>query len=89
MKWSHSGKPQQNSTKYISLPELVSMYSILIDIEGNGYSGRLKYLLWSHRPVIIIDRPHKEFFFKYLKEWEYYIPVKQDLSDLIEKLSGV
>lgn len=85
MKWSHSGKPQQNSTKYISLPELVSMYSILIDIEGNGYSGRLKYLLWSHRPVIIIDRPHKEFFFKYLKEWEHYIPVKQDLSDLIEK----
>jgi hypothetical protein len=73
------------ATKYISLDELVKTYSILIDIEGNGYSGRLKYLLWSHRPVLLVDRPHKEFFFEYLKEWEHYIPVKRDLSDLIEK----
>ena len=40
-----------NSTKYISTPEVVGKYSILIDIEGNGYSGRLKHLFWSHRPV--------------------------------------
>ena len=25
------------------------------------------------------------FFFDFLKEWEHYIPVKRDLSDLIEK----
>ena len=61
------------------------MYSILIDIEGRGYSGRLKYLLWSHRPLLIVDRPHKEYFFEYLKEWEHFIPVKRDLSDLIDK----
>ena len=58
---------------------------MLIDIEGFGYSGRLKYLLWSHRPVLLVDRPHKEFFFEFLKEWEHYIPVKRDLSDLLEK----
>jgi len=74
-----------NSTKYISTPELVGKYSILIDIEGNGYSGRLKHLFWSHRPLLLVDRPHKEFFFEFLKEWEHYIPVKRDLSDLIEK----
>jgi hypothetical protein len=70
---------------YISTPDLVKKYSMLIDIEGNGYSGRLKHLLWSHRPLLIVDRPHKEFFFEFLKEWEHYIPVKRDLSDLIEK----
>lgn len=85
MKWIQSGKIFLNSTKYISIPELVKKYSILIDIEGNGYSGRLKYLLWSHRPLLMVDRPHKEFFFEFLKEWEHYIPVKRDLSDLIEK----
>ena len=73
------------SNKYISLPDLVKTYGILLDIEGNGYSGRLKHLFWSHRPVLLVDRPHKEYFFEYLKEWEHYIPVKRDLSDLVEK----
>lgn len=85
MNWIQSGNVFLNSTKYISTPELVKKYSMLIDIEGNGYSGRLKHLLWSHRPLLIVDRPHKEFFFEFLKEWEHYIPVKRDLSDLIEK----
>jgi hypothetical protein len=85
MNWINKGNTFLSYTKYISTPELVKKYSILIDIEGNGYSGRLKHLLWSHRPLLIVDRPHKEFFFEFLKEWEHYIPVKRDLSDLIEK----
>jgi len=85
MHWISSGNTQLNSSKYISTPKLVEKYSILIDIEGAGYSGRLKHLLWSHRPLLLVDRPHKEFFFEFLKEWEHYIPVKRDLSDLIEK----
>jgi len=85
MDWLSSENILLNSTKYIPIPQLVNMYSILIDIEGRGYSGRLKYLLWSHRPLLIVDRPHKEYFFEYLKEWEHFIPVKRDLSDLIDK----
>jgi len=85
MTWIYQGNTFLGYTKYISTPELVKKYSMLIDIEGNGYSGRLKHLLWSHRPLLIVDRPHKEFFFEFLKEWEHYIPVKRDLSDLIEK----
>ena len=71
--------------KYLSMPDLVKKYQFLIDIEGNGYSGRLKYLLWSHRPLLLVDRPHKEFFSQYLEEWKHYIPVKRDLTDLIKK----
>lgn len=85
MEWINVGSTLLNSTKYISTPDLVKKYSILIDIEGNGYSGRLKFLLWSHRPLLLVDRPHKEYFFEYLKEWEHFIPVKRDLSDLVEK----
>lgn len=85
MNWSKSNDIMYNATNYISTPELVKKYSMLIDIEGCGYSARLKYLLWSHRPLLIVDRPQKEFFCEFLKEWEHYIPVKRDLSDLIEK----
>jgi hypothetical protein len=85
MYWIQSKNTHLNSNKYISTQELVKKYSVLIDIEGYGYSGRLKHLLWSHRPLLLVDRQHKEFFFEFLKEWEHYIPVKRDLSDLIEK----
>jgi glycosyltransferase involved in cell wall biosynthesis len=86
MKWLPSTNIQLNSTKYISTPDLIKNYSILIDIEGAGpYSARLKTLLWSHRPLLLVSRPGNEFFFEFLKEWEHYIPVKRDLSDLVEK----
>ena len=75
-----------SANKYIYTPDLVKKYSVLIDIEGNGYSGRLKHLLWSHRPVIIVDREHKEFFFDKLESWKHYIPVKRDLSDLFKNI---
>jgi hypothetical protein len=85
MNWFGSGSKSLNSTKYISTPDLVKKYSMLIDIEGSGYSGRLKHLLWSHRPLLFVDRPYKEYFFEFLKEWEHFIPVKRDMTDLIEK----
>ena len=70
---------------YMSLVTQVKEHKFLIDMEGRGYSGRVKYFFWSHRPVLLIDRPYKEYFFKYLIPWKHYIPVKRDLSDLIEK----
>ena len=85
MQWIQSNDIQLQSTHYISTPDLVKQYAFLIDIEGKGYSGRLKHLLWSHRPLLLVDRPHKEYFFEYLKEWVHYIPVQRDLSDLVEK----
>ena len=64
---------------------MAKTHYILIDIEGNGYYGRLKHLLWLHRPLLLVDRQHKDFFCEFLKEWGHYIPIKRDLSDLIEK----
>ena len=87
MKWSPSSSIKLNATTFLSMTELVETYSYLIDIEGYGYSGRLKYLLWSNRPVLLVDRPYKEYFFEHLKEWEHYIPVKRDLTDLTEKVN--
>jgi hypothetical protein len=61
-------------------------YKYLIDIGGNGYSGRLKYLFYCKRPVIIIDRPFVEFYYSLLIPYVHYIPVKRDLSDLLEQI---
>ena len=67
--------------------DLVKKYAFLIDIEGIGYSGRLKFLLWSQRPVLLVERPYKEYFFKDLIAWTHYIPVKRNLSDLFFKMN--
>lgn len=72
-----------------SIIDIMKDYSILLDIEGGGYSARLKYLLFSNKPLLIVYRPYKEFFFKNLKEYVHYIPVKRDLSDLIEKTNWI
>jgi hypothetical protein len=86
MKWQpHLDGKTSIPSRFISTPELVTKYGVLIDIEGYGYSGRLKHLLWSHRPVLLVERPYTEYFMPYLKPFEHYIPVKRDLSDLVEK----
>ena len=70
---------------YVSLPDLVK-YSYLIDIGGNGYSGRLKYLLFSKRPLLLVDRQYVEYFHDDLVPYTHYIPVRMDLSDLLEQV---
>lgn len=72
-----------------SIIDIMKDYSILLDIEGGGYSARLKYLLFSNKPLILVDRPYKEFYFKNLQEYVHYIPVKRDLSDLIDKTKWI
>ena len=74
-----------HDSTYISLPQLTK-YKYLIDIGGNGYSGRLKYLLYSNRPLLIVDRDSIEYFYNDLIPYIHYIPIKIDLSDLLEQV---
>lgn len=71
----------------ISMPGLVRRYRHLLDIGGDGYSGRLKFLLFSGRPLLLVERPFVEYFHSGLVPWEHYIPVRRDLSDLVERHS--
>ena len=50
-------------------------------------TGRLKYLLFSGRPVLLAERPHEEFFYEHLRPWTHYVPVKRDLSDLKDRVA--
>lgn len=78
-----NGKIPKEDQKYLSI-EQITRYKYLLDIGGNGYSGRLKYLMFSKRPILIVHRNYVEYFYEDLIPFEHFIPVKQDLSDLIE-----
>lgn len=73
---------------YVSLPDHAT-YSMLLDIRGAAYSGRLKLLMHASRPVFLVERRFREFFYTHLKTYEHYMPVKADLSDLVERVAEV
>jgi hypothetical protein len=83
--FQHAGRGAAGSSLYISMPDMVRKYSHLLDIGGAGYSGRLKFLLFSGRPLFLVDRMYVEFFHDDLQPFVHFIPVKSDLSDLLER----
>ncbi len=75
----------ENVPQYLSLPDLTK-YKYLIDIGGNGWSGRLKWLLFTKRPLLLVDRIYIEYFYNDLIPYVHYIPVNMNLSNLIEQV---
>jgi hypothetical protein len=73
----------------LTMCEQVARWGALIDLEGNGWSARLKLLLHSGRPVLVVDRPWWEWWFPAAVPWEHYIPVRRDLADLEEQACWV
>ncbi len=82
--FQHAGRGG-GTKNYISQPDMVRKYRWLLDIGGAGYSGRTKFLLFSGRPLLMVERRYVEYFTDDLKPWEHYIPVKENLSDLVDK----
>lgn len=83
--WASDAIMATRASNYVSLPDHCR-HKYLIDIEGAGYSARLKLLLFSNRPVFLQDRPWREFYFDELEPFRHYIPVAGDLADLSRKL---
>lgn len=73
----------------ISLPEQVRKFAFLIDVEGRGYSARLKLLLHSGRPVFVQERRWNEYWFRGLQPMRHFVPVRSDLIDLPSRLDWV
>jgi hypothetical protein len=91
MKWLPEGKDsgkRQPASRFVSLPDHAA-YSMLLDIRGAGYSGRLKLLMQAGRPVFLVERRFHEFFYGHLRAFEHYMPVKEDLSDLAARVAEV
>jgi len=71
---------------FLSFEEMAAQWAYLIEVEGRGYSARLKVLLWSRRPVLLQDREWCEYWHHKLIPWVHFIPVARDLSDLVERV---
>jgi len=61
-------------------------YRYLIDIDGvaNAWGFFEKLMLGSC--ILKVSSPFEQWFYKEVKEWEHFVPVREDLSDLIEKI---
>lgn len=65
-------------------------FSALLDIQGWGFSGRLPFLLATGRPIVVCDRLYEqEYYFDTFRPWVHFIPAKEDLSDLEERIAWV
>lgn len=54
---------------------------LVIDIDGNSYSGRFPYLLEAGAVVLKISA-YEDLVTKVTTAWQHYIPVRMDLTDL-------
>lgn len=61
-------------------------YKYIVTVSGNSYAGILKQALLSNSCVIRQEPGASEWYEPLLEEWRHYIPVKYDLSDLLEKI---
>lgn len=71
---------------FMSMREQLGAFRYALDIQGKGYSSRLKLLLHSGRPVFVARRPWVESFARALRPWVHYIPVREDLGDLVQQV---
>lgn len=76
----------KDSADFTSVAKLKKDYKYFIDLEGHTYSTKSYQFLASKR--VYFSSTHNtvlKWEKNYLKPWENYIPVKTDLSDLMDK----
>ncbi|BFZ13095.1 hypothetical protein BsWGS_16134 [Bradybaena similaris] len=80
-----------NETKYGPLTPQISFfeffkYKYQLNIDGTVAAYRLPYLLAGDAAVFKQESEYYEHFYSRLKPDVHYVPIKQDLSDLLEKI---
>ena len=70
----------------MTLQEQTDAYKYILTLEGHVAAYRLSYELSSNSLVLLAGSRWKLWFSHFLKPNVHYIPVKEDLSDLIEKI---
>jgi hypothetical protein len=63
-----------------------SKYKYVVNVDGHVSAFRLSLELSMGSVILLVDSKYTMWFRKYLVEYEHYVPVKEDLSDLFEKI---
>ena len=70
----------------MSLQEQTDQYKYILTLEGHVAAYRLSYELSSNSLVLLADSRWKLWYSQFIKPFVHYVPIKEDLSDLIEKI---
>jgi len=70
---------------YVPFPDFFN-YRYQINIDGTVAAYRLPYLLLGNSLVLKQDSKYYEHFYSVLKPYEDFLPIKSDLSDLIDQI---
>ncbi len=63
-----------------------SKYKYIIHIDGHVTAHRLSYELSMNSVILLVKNKWKNWYYDLLNPYIHYIPVKEDLSDLFEKI---
>lgn len=87
------GKPYFDTLDDLNIPlksfmniEEQSKYKYIINIDGHVSAYRLSQELNTGSLILLVESTFKLWFSHLLKPYVHYVPIKEDLSDLIEKI---
>lgn len=78
-------KGNYNKANRLSLQEQ-SRYKYILTLEGHVAAYRLSYELSSRSVVLLAGSQWQMWYYPFLKAYEHYVPVKEDLSDLLSQI---
>ena len=61
-------------------------YKYVVNVDGHVSAFRLSLELSMGSVVLMVESKYRMWFRKYLVEYEHYVPVKEDLSDLLDQI---
>jgi Glycosyl transferase family 90 len=62
-------------------------FTAIMDMDGNSWSSRFRTMLCYNSVAIKVEPAYVDYFFSDLVPWKHYIPIKDDLSDLLENVA--
>ena len=81
-----SGSPRSEANKLLPGRTTLILDRYQLSVDGTVAAYRLPYLMAGNSLVLKQDSGYYEHFYKEMKPWVHYVPVRADLSDLEEKI---
>lgn len=67
-------------------PQEQSNYKFIINVDGHVSAFRLSLELGMGSCILLVDSPYKLWYHNILKPYVHYVPIKNDLSDLLDQV---
>jgi hypothetical protein len=71
---------------FANMVEDMCMHKYLLQLDGNSISGRSSHILHSGSTMFKPDSVFSEWSYHLLKPWVHYVPVRENLDDLVEQV---